>query len=192
MYRLLFFLLLLTSFSFGQNSFNFWELMSQTEKEHFLNNSNINKLALDYHSDNFKVTDDEQTFRLLDTLTHNNEFFPLYYFLFNKICAVSDGALSEVMGPYCLKMMLNQPIFVINHFTFERKNFGKSQYLYQLYAFFIGEEFYFYNKKMSELDYGFPEFKEMLFKELQNTSSDNSETLELFFREITNNINKLE
>jgi len=45
---------------------------------------------------------------------------------------------------------------------------------------------------MSELDYGFPEFKELLFKELQNTRSDNSETLELFFREITNNINKLE
>ena len=85
MHRLLFFLLLLTSFSFGQNGFIFWELMSQTEKEHFLNNSNINKLALDYYSDNFKVTDDEQTFRLLDTLTHNNEFFPLYYFLFNEM-----------------------------------------------------------------------------------------------------------
>jgi len=192
MSKLLLFLLLLTSISFGQNAFNFWELMSQTEKEHFLNNSNINKLVLDYYGDKFKVNDDEQTFRLIDTLTHKNEYFPFYYFLFNEICAVSDGALSEAMGPYCLKMLLNEPNFVINHFTFERKNFGKSQYLYQLYASFIGEEFYFYNKKMSELDYGFPEFKEMLLKELKNTSSDNSETLELFFIEIIDNINKME
>lgn len=192
MYRLLFFLVLLISHSFGQNGFNFWELMSQKEKENFLNNSNVNKLALDYYNGNFKASDDEQTFRLLDTLTHNNEYFPLYYFLFNEICAVSDGALSEAMGPYCLKMLLNEPNFVINHFTFERKNFGKSQYLYQLYASFIGEEFYFYNKKMSELDYGFPEFKEILLKELKNTSSDNNETVELFFLEIIDNINKIE
>jgi len=178
--------------SFGQNEFKYWELMSQNEKEQILNNLDLNKLALDYYNGNFKVTDDEQTFKLLDTLTNKNEYFQLYYFLFNNICATSDGALSEIMGPYCLKMVLNEPSYVINHFTFERKNFGKSQDLYQLYASFIGEEFYFYNKKMSELDYGFPEFKEMLLKELKNTSSDNSETLELFFKEITNNINKME
>ena len=96
------------------------------------------------------------------------------------------------MGPYCLKIVLNEPSYVINHFSFERKNFGKRQYLYQLYASFIGEEFYFYNKKMSELDYGFPEFKEILLKDLADTSSDNSETLELFFKEIIKNINKME
>lgn len=125
--------------------------MSQTEQEHFLNNSNVNKLALDYYNGNFKVTDDEQTFRLLDTLTHKNEYFPLYYFLFNKICAVSDGALSEIMGHYCLKMVLNEPSYVINHFAFERKNFGKSPYLYHLYASFIGEEFYFIIRKCLNL-----------------------------------------
>ncbi len=77
MHELLLFLLLLTSISFGQIAFNFWELMSQTEKEHFLNNSNINKLALDYYNDNFKVTDDEQTFKLLDTLTYKNDIFSI-------------------------------------------------------------------------------------------------------------------
>ena len=183
---------ILTSVTFGQNGFKYWELMSQNEKEQFLNNSDLDKLILDYYNGNFKVTDDEQTIRLLDTLTHKNDYFQLYYFLFNNICTTSDGALSEIMGTYCLKMILNQPIFVINHFTFERNNFGKSQYLYQLYASFIGEEFYFYNKKMSELDYGFPEFKEMLLKELKDTNSDNSETLELFFIEIIDSINKME
>lgn len=166
--------------------------MGKKEKEIFLNNSNVNKLALDYYNGNFKASDDEQTFRLLDTLTHKNDNFQLYYFLFNNICTTSDGALSEIIGPYCLKMVLNQPSYVINHFTFERKNFEKSPYLYQLYATFIGEEFYFYNEKMSEIDFGFPEFKGILIKELINTGSDNSETLELFFKEITNNINKME
>ncbi len=109
-----------------------------------------------------------------------------------NICTTSDGALSEIMGPYCFKMVLNEPSYVINYFMFERKNFRKGQYLYQLYASFIGEEFYFYNKKMSELDFGFPEFKRDINKIVENTSSDNSETLELFFKEVTNNINKME
>lgn len=181
-------LLIFTSIAFGQSDFKYWELMSKNEKEHFLNNANVNKLALDYYNGYFNVTDDDKTFILLDTLTHKSNYLPLYYFLFNQICSNSDGALSETMGKYCIDIILNEPDYVINHFTYERKNFQRNQYLYQLYAKYIAYEMYFYSKNLSTLDYDLSEFKGLLSIEFSDTNPDNNETLKLFFKEINNSI----
>lgn len=181
-------LLIFTSIGFGQSDFKYWELMSKNEKEHFLNNANVNKLALDYYNGYFNVTDDDKTFILLDILTHKSNYSPLYYFLFNQICSNSDGALSETMGKYCIDIILNEPDYVINHFTYERKNFQRKQYLYQLYAKYIAYEMYFYSKNLSTLDYDLSEFKGLLSIEFSDTNPDNNETLKLFFKEINNSI----
>ncbi len=143
----------------GADKFKYWELLTNTEKQQYLSDPNVNKIALDYYNGKFYPSDNNKTFKLLKTLTNKNNFNPFYYFLFNQICSRSDGALSEIMGDYCLNEVLNNPEYVINHFTFERMNFKKKQYLYELYGFFIGYEMSFYDQGTTDIKLGFPEFK---------------------------------
>ncbi len=141
----------------------YWENLSESEKSNFISSHNINNLVMDYYKGNLKITDDENTFEILDELVSaDSELFPFYYYIFNKICSESDGAVSEILGKYCLQIIMNDPNYVINHFTFERENIKKDKYAYQLFGEFLGMEMYFKEKGTSDIDYNFAEFKEYL------------------------------
>ena len=170
----------------------YWEKLSASEKSNFISSHNINNLVLDYYKGNLKITDDENTFELLNELVSaDSELFPLYYFLFTKICFESDGAVTEILGKYCLQIIMNDPNYVINHFTFERENIKKDKYAYQLFGEFLGMEMYFKEKGTSDIDYNFAEFKEYLNSHLQIISQQNNNTLSLFCNCISESINKM-
>lgn len=69
----------------------------------YLNDLKLSDMAKKFYNGEIYPTDDSITFNLLDTLTMtNSELSPFYKYIFNYICEISDGALSEVMGSYCL------------------------------------------------------------------------------------------
>ncbi len=170
----------------------YWERLNTSEKINFMSSHNINSLVLDYYKGDLKITDNENTFELLEVLVSaDSELFPLYYYLFNKICSESDGAISEILGKYCLQIILNDPNYVINYFTFEIENLKKNKYCYQLFGEFLGEEMYFKEKGTSDIDYNFKEFKKYLNAHLQLISQQNKNTLSLFYYCISESINKI-
>ncbi|RKD87849.1 hypothetical protein [Mangrovibacterium diazotrophicum] len=72
----------------------------------YLENPNLVVSAKRFYNGEIYPTDDSITFDLLDSLTTNNsELSPFYKLLFDYICDISDGALSEVMGQYGLNAM---------------------------------------------------------------------------------------
>ena len=170
----------------------YWENLSESEKSNFISSHNINNLVMDYYKGNLKITDDENTFEILDELVSaDSELFPFYYYIFTKICSESDGAVSEILGKYCLQIIINDPNYVINHFTFERESIQKDKYSYQLFGEFLGVEMYFKAKGTSDIDYNFAEFKEYLNSHLQIISQQNKNILSLFYNCISESINKM-
>ena len=190
------FLLFINLNSLVKNSdikeYRYWENFSSSEKDKFISNHKINKLALEYYNGNLKITDDEKTFELLRVLTSSkSELIPFYYYLFNKICLNSDGTLSVALGKFCLNMIINNPDYVINHFTFERENVKRDEYLYQVYGNLLGYEMYFKKEGTSDIDYSFEQFKELLNQLFKDSTSQNKQTLNLFYKCISETMRKM-
>ncbi len=72
-----------------------------------LSSDSLGKLIL---SGDLKPLDNKVTFRLLDTLKYiEGNQLDFYLRVFDRILDQADGALSEVMGRYCLAFISNQP-----------------------------------------------------------------------------------
>lgn len=168
----------------------YWEDMNASEQAEVISNPKIDTLVINYYEGKIEVTDDEKTFELLETLSRpDSQVLPLYYYLFNKICLKSDGALSEVLGVYCAYMILYNPEYVINHFTITRKNTKNDKCLYEVYAELIGYEMYFKEERHSDLTYNFRQFKEILNEHVKNSEYKN--TLELLYGKISETIQSM-
>lgn len=69
-------------------------------------------------------SDDERTIRLMDILTKESSQpgeIALFFYVFNKICLLADGALAEVIGGYCCRMILVNPDFTL-YYLFSVEN----------------------------------------------------------------------
>jgi len=117
----------------------YWEEMSSKEKDSLLfADSSINKDAINFLQNKWKPSDDEKTFLFLDTITSlrkcpsKNRAF--YFHVFNKICLKADGSLAEVIGDYCLNILIEVPDYVIDYFL-------KNRQIMNLYARNIGYKF---------------------------------------------------
>lgn len=78
--------------------------------EYYLNDLNLRKVAQLIIQDSVQPIDNKVTFSILDSVTRGN-FETRNYFskAFDIIIIKSDGALSEVIGSYCIKSIYNNP-----------------------------------------------------------------------------------
>ena len=95
------------------------------------------------HSNNTKVTpyvtfqigDNDSTFNLLDSIVNMQPYDENKINIFYEICAESDGALSEILGDCCYKIINKYPIEVITDFQTNSK-------ILESFGYFIAFEFY--------------------------------------------------
>ena len=111
-------LLVYSLFQLGSPSNNpiYWENLTAEERETVLSLKQVSPLVSDYYFERITATDDDLTERLLDVLTtkqENNGVRALHFFLFNKILMSSDGALSEMLGPYAFKVVCEDPEYIL-------------------------------------------------------------------------------
>lgn len=75
--------------------------MEGQDMQFYLTHPEIDSISKRYAVGEFKLSDNEATFSILDSLTtQNKETRPFYYAIFTKVMQESDGALSEVVGSY--------------------------------------------------------------------------------------------
>jgi hypothetical protein len=165
----------------------YWEDMSTAQKNEILHQNNLNPNVLAFYNNQFEATDDDLTFNLIDTLVKgNNQFKPLYFWLFNKVLRQSDAALSEALGLYCYRLVKNDSVYVINYFTRERKSGNPADTsMLSLFASNIGEEFGFATDGTSEITEPYAAFKNWLksLKEYK-TSPDFKTSTDQFLKEL--------
>lgn len=100
-----------------QDNYRYWDYLSPVERSIVLASEKIDSVALMYYYESFSPSDNDTTFYLLDVLTNakTEQEKCLYFWLFNRILSSSDGALAEVLGPYCLKWILSDSEYVCRH-----------------------------------------------------------------------------
>lgn len=139
------------------------------------------KVVKNLYDGDFVLSDDEKTEKLLNELvTSNDTILPLYFYLLNKIIIDSDGALSEMVGEYCIEFLARHPRYVLTYFTKERELSIKKP-LWRIYAQFVGYELYFKKKGTSELKYNYQSFKELLIAS-SSGNKENEETFRIFWQ----------
>jgi hypothetical protein len=139
-----------------QSRYFYWEDMTNSAKDSVLSLLSTNDNVLIYHQGNRQLSDNEETFSLLDSIQNwHNKPKELYFYVFNTICENSDGAVSELLGIHCVNVVLNNPNYVLNYFK-ENKSIER------LYATLMGSEFYFKEGGTSMMKYNYTEFKNMI------------------------------
>lgn len=148
----------------------YWENLSKTEQENILHSPQIDKNAIKYYHGSFKATDNQQTEDLLRRIISENNLTKetvFYFYILNQICLKSDGALSEILGKYCMKFLLRNHALVLRYFQQNKK-------VEKVYGEFIGYEFYFKEEGTSDIEYNYKDFKRIIDikingnKELEN------------------------
>ena len=77
---------------------------------YYLNNPYLPAAVIAHYRGEFKVSDDNATFALLDEVDKaSDQVRPFYFLALCRIVAISDGALSEVMGGYVLGYLEKYP-----------------------------------------------------------------------------------
>ena len=130
----------------------------------------------------------KRTQQLLDTLTsysRNDKKGALYFYLFNKICSSSDGALSQILGIYCFKIITKRPNYVLFYFS-------NSNNLMKKYSEQLGYEFYFKKDGTSKLKYDYLQFKQYLTKNIIFNNQKMRNTFSLLFKQIKAEMEKME
>lgn len=173
--------ILQSNFSFGQET----SFLDSIQINKFLENPKLNKNIKDFYSGQFKVSDDNKTQELLDTITEKNvEFFPVYFNTLNKIVQHSDGALAEMLPEFCFKMIYNYPIETFKFFT-------RNQKLLLDYADLLGYEFYFKKKGTSDLKMKFNEFQEYLKTRIDLNEKSINKAYSEFVMEVKETMKKM-
>jgi hypothetical protein len=120
----------------------------------YINHPDLDSLIRDFYYGKFLPSDDDNTFRLLDLITQKHSvLYPFYFHCLNQILNYADGALAEIMGKYCLRMVQSYP----NYFFINNKDYLTK------YAGFIGYELYEYNSPINT-DYN------LFIKKLESSS----------------------
>lgn len=190
------FLLLLTYFFLPCKSLSqpntckeniYWEEVSDIKKKDVLKSRAIDKYALSYYLGNFKPSDDSITVAMIENTLDNSVSCyekAFYFYVFNQVCMKADGALSETLGAYCQRFMLNSPTYVINYFR-THKN------IETVYASLIGSELYFKEEGTSTIEYNYTDFKRIIRKKIGGNKI-HKETLNEFFSLINASIKKMD
>lgn len=115
-----------------------WDSMSVEEQDAAISRLPHNSVVAQYIDRQFSISDEEQTERLLNELVSNTHDGPrnaLYLHLFTEICLNADGAVGEIIGRYCMIILINNPQYI---------NILKSDgSMMDIYAQNIAEELYY-------------------------------------------------
>lgn len=125
---------------------------------YYLNHPDVSESAKAHYRGEFKVSDDNKTFALLDEVTRaSDELRPFYILILFRITAISDGALSEVMGGYVSEYLAKYPAETMRYFNcIEYRRY--KQYFIEFAAF-------------SEMDFDYEDprnLKEKMLEKCQN------------------------
>ena len=113
-----------------------WEDFTAEQRESIL--EQVNPLISEYYAGRFTASDDERTENLLNLLTSkqkDKDIRALYFSVFNQILMSSDGALAEMLGPYSIKMVCEEPEYILTYLC-------KNKALEEEFIHSIGTEIY--------------------------------------------------
>jgi hypothetical protein len=187
------FLLFLAAITLILNTSNgqmkYWEDFSNVQKTEILGNCK-SVLMKNFYDGKFVPTDNEKTWALLnDIISSGDTLLPLSFYLFNKICKKSDGALSEMVVDFCAKYLAKHPKYILTFFSRERY-LGVHDPIWKKYSLFVGMELNFKKNGSSALAYNYQGYKEMLANASKGCK-ENEETFKVFWQLVDETIRNM-
>ena len=162
----------------NQSGFTYWEDISKTEQESILQSPTICKNAVQYYQGSFKVSDNKLTDDFLNKITsgiNTRQETLFYFYIFNQICLKADGVVSDILGEYCMKVMLSNPPFLLSYFQRNVK-------LEKKYAELVGYELYFKEDGTSDIEYNYKDFKQVIETRIKNDQQYKKNTFAVLSR----------
>lgn len=152
--RIVFYLLILTSLF---NIKHYWEDISEEEKLNILGREDVDKDICKLFNNNSFTNFNHNILKTLVSSPSNKSIKALYFYVFNQICIKADGETSEILGNYCLVMILSDIDYTLSYIK-------KHPEILEAYSQKLGYEFAFKEEGLSNIKYSFEEFKAIISK----------------------------
>ncbi len=185
------FLICLTNITVAQtknDNFIYWESLSQKKQQEILKDKNVLQFALDIYNGHHDFEQkDSLLLQLLDTITRskNTHLFPFYYFVFIKICSVSDGWVSEEISGRCFDLLADKTEYVVNHIRTGQNGEAEMNY----YIDYISYSLYVDNSENNPWQKEFDTFAKEAKTNVKNQK--NKKILDKILNEVKTKANKL-
>jgi hypothetical protein len=76
----------------------------------YLTHAGIDPTSKLFYAGKWEASDDDRTFAMLDSvMTRNAETRPFYFYLFNQVMKIADGAPAEYVGVICVRYFNQYP-----------------------------------------------------------------------------------
>ena len=138
----------------------YWEQMTLEQQQDVLQLEGISANAVEYYEGNSSNAEDIDILSLLETLIQpqSNLGVKAFYFnVFNKVVTTSDGKLNQILPPYIVDIVVNEPQYILNYFI-------RNSEMMQTYASLLGKAFFNQNESSNGLC-TFDQFQNQLTRE---------------------------
>lgn len=119
--RIIWFVLFICSCSLPlTEEYQYWEDLSDSMKSETIKNLNIDENVMMFYMHQIRLSDNETSAEILDTLcaqTTDGNKRMFYFHIMNEVVKNADGALAEMLGVYCIKYINENADYALNYFS---------------------------------------------------------------------------
>lgn len=123
----------------------YWDELDESSKEEIIKSMDVDKNIMKLYLHEIKLSDNDMSAAILDTLCSSTDGYKrmLYFYVLNEIVNIADGAVSEMLGGYCIKYVNKNTDYALEYFS-------KHQNVANNYADMIAAELYLSDTSISQ------------------------------------------
>ena len=156
----------------------YWDDLDESSKAEIIKSIDVDKNIMKLYLHEITLSDNDISSAILDTLcssTDGNKRM-LYFYVLNEIVNIADGAVSEMLGGYCIKYVNKNTDYALEYFS-------KHQNVANNYADMIAAELYLSDTSISQ-------YKQPLLHSAKSKRA--KEYLPIFLKEIERILAKID
>lgn len=156
----------------------YWDELDESSKEEIIKSIDVDNNIMKLYLHEMKLSDNDMSAAILDTLCSSTDGYKrmLYFYVLNEIVNIADGAVSEMLGGYCIKYVNENTDYALEYFS-------KHQNVANNYADMIAAELYLSDTSISQ-------YKQPLLHSAKSKRA--KEYLPIFLKEIERILAKID
>ena len=159
------------------DEYQYWDDLDENSKSEIIKSVDVDKNIIKLYLHEMELSDNDMSTAIMDTIcssTDGNKRM-LYFYVLNENVKKADGAVSEMLGGYCVKYINENTDYVLEYFS-------KHQDVANNYADMIAAELHL-------SDTSFTQYKQILLRSAKSKCA--KDYLPIFLKEIERKLSRI-
>ena len=97
----------------------YWDDLDENSKSEIIKSIDVDNNIMKLYLHEIKLSDNDMSAAILDTLCSSTDGYKrmLYFYVLNEIVNIADGAVSEMLGKYCVRYVNENTDYALEYFS---------------------------------------------------------------------------